>query len=83
MSDQYHVRISTELACGCSVQSALELPEGEPPSGEAMIIALVHQIGDPEYLGLLANDHHVERGNEKITIELKTMVGPAPDPEDL
>jgi hypothetical protein len=75
----YHIRVTSKLACGCTVESALELPEDEAPSGEAIVVALVNQITDPEYLGLLVNDHHVARGNERLTIELKTMVGPLPE----
>lgn len=83
MNDQYYIRVETRMACGCNVVSAMELPPGVEPCGSAIMMTLIEQLSDVDWLALLTDDRHVERGNERVTIELKTMVGPAPDPEDL
>lgn len=78
-NDQYHVRVETTFACGCNVASAIELPVGMEPDGQVIAIALLTQVTDSDYLSLIADDRHVEHGNERVTIELRTMVGPIPE----
>ncbi len=74
----YHHQVKVELGCGCALEFREELPDGVDPSGRTSIIVLLHTIMEDTVLDFCTDDMHVERGQEKVDISIRTKVGPIP-----
>jgi len=75
---EYHHQIRLELACGCKVEGYYQLGDGIEPCGESAYVALIDTVTQPAVALLCAEDTHDQRGNESLTVTVRTKVGPVP-----
>lgn len=61
----------------------LQLEEDEEPGGASAYTALVLALSSPMVIELMGCDDHVERGQEHVTITVRTKVGSIEDIEGL
>lgn len=76
----YHYRIEVRLACGCYVERFVDAGT-EPSGGEAYMYALDLLTND-SMISLMLSEQHTERGSERVSIDIKTMVGQCPGQEE-
>lgn len=77
MEDTHHIQCELEMGCGCRVEHRVGL-DGDEPCGWETYTALLTFLLTPLVGELCLHDEHSDRGQETLTVRVRTKVGPVP-----
>lgn len=83
---EFEQRIATEDVKNWVANRADEMELPPPPidfpSGAGNLLGMIMSLYNEQLVYMLMSEHHEDRGNESIDIQVRTKVGELPTPEE-